>query len=120
MNGTYQSPGQIQWLEGIRQRAFVAEKNAYSREECRKFLGAQALLCWQLGGILEQIKGQKWDLRCNEHLKKMVFKDLLETFLFKRPQNHYSDKDELQNFYSNHHFIVLHNLGDSQQEYSFI
>lgn len=30
------------------------------------------------------------------------------------PKSYYFDKDELQNVYPNHHFIVLHNLGDSQ------
>lgn len=40
--------------------------------------GPSLLAAWWYSGAN---KGQKWDLRCNEHLKKMVFKDPLETFL---------------------------------------
>lgn len=62
-------------------------KGLCSWEKCllqrgmQKIPGSTGSPLLQSGGILEQIKGQKWDLRCNEHLKKMFFKDLLETFL---------------------------------------
>lgn len=104
-------------------------KSLCSREKCllRRGMqkipghtGSSLLAVWWYSGAN---KGQKWDLRCNEHLKKMVFKDLLETFLLtpsqegERKKN--PDKDEWQNFYPKCQFIAQHNLGNPQLEYSF-
>jgi hypothetical protein len=56
--------------------------------------GPSLLAAWWYA---EANKGQKWDLRCSEHLKKMGFKDLLETFLLTSSQEGRKknpDKDE--------------------------
>lgn len=58
--------------------------------------GPSLLAAWWYSG---ENKGQEWDRRCNEHLKKMIFKDLLETFLLtssEEGEKKSPDKDEWQ------------------------